>query len=101
MKKQKSGIILNITMTLHYSGAFGLIHSAAAKAGVDAITKVLATEWGPHGIRVNGIAPGRSKARRASSASETLATLTTGKRPSQLCSARKRLIRRKIPPSLY
>ena len=58
MKKQKSGIILNITMTLHYSGAFGLIHSAAAKAGVDAITKVLATEWGPHGIRVNGIAPG-------------------------------------------
>ena len=58
MKKQKAGVIINITMTLHYSGAFGLIHSAAAKAGVDAITKVLATEWGPYGIRVNGIAPG-------------------------------------------
>ena len=34
------------------------MHSSAAKAGVDAITKVLATEWGPHGIRVCGIVPG-------------------------------------------
>ena len=30
----------------------------AAKAGVDSLTRVLACEWGPHGIRVNGIAPG-------------------------------------------
>jgi len=34
------------------------LHSSAAKAGVDAITKVLATEWGPHGIRIAGIVPG-------------------------------------------
>lgn len=57
-KKQKSGVIINITMTLHWNGAWGLVHAAAAKAGVDSITKVLATEWGPHGVRVNGIAPG-------------------------------------------
>lgn len=33
-------------------------HVAAAKAGVDALTKVFATEWGPHNIRVCGIVPG-------------------------------------------
>jgi len=31
---------------------------AASKAGLDAITKVQAVEWGRHGIRVNGLAPG-------------------------------------------
>ena len=34
------------------------IHVSAAKAGVDAITRNLAIEWGKFGIRVNGIAPG-------------------------------------------
>ena len=33
-------------------------HSAAGKAGVDAVTNVLACEWGPHGIRVVGLIPG-------------------------------------------
>ena len=31
---------------------------SAAKAGVDALTRTLAVEWGRYGIRVNGIAPG-------------------------------------------
>jgi len=31
---------------------------AASKMGLDAITKVQAVEWGQHGIRVNGLAPG-------------------------------------------
>lgn len=33
-------------------------HACAAKAGVDMITRTLALEWGPRGIRVNGIVPG-------------------------------------------
>jgi NAD(P)-dependent dehydrogenase (short-subunit alcohol dehydrogenase family) len=33
-------------------------HVCAAKAGVDMLTRTLALEWGPHGIRINSIAPG-------------------------------------------
>lgn len=57
---QKSGnaLILNISATLHYHGTPLQLHASAAKAGVDAITKNLAVEWGRFGIRVCGIAPG-------------------------------------------
>jgi NAD(P)-dependent dehydrogenase (short-subunit alcohol dehydrogenase family) len=34
------------------------VHACAAKAGVDMITKTLAIEWGPVGIRVNFVMPG-------------------------------------------
>ena len=52
------GLILNMSATLHYHGTPLQIHASAAKAGVDAITRNLAVEWGPLGIRVCGIAPG-------------------------------------------
>ena len=52
------GSILNISATLHHGGTPGQLHVAAAKAAVDALTRTLAVEWGPLGIRVNAIAPG-------------------------------------------
>lgn len=52
------GLVLNISATLHYHGTPLQIHASAAKAGVDAVTRTLAVEWGPMGIRVVGIAPG-------------------------------------------
>ena len=58
LQKSKRGLVLNISATLHYHGTPLQIHASAAKAGVDAITKNLAVEWGTFGIRVNGIAPG-------------------------------------------
>ena len=56
--KTHGGIILNISTTLHYLGTVAQLHVSSAKAGVDALTRVLAVEWGQYGIRVNGIAPG-------------------------------------------
>lgn len=56
--KRRGGVMLNISATLHYLGTPAQLHVASAKAGVDALTRVLAVEWGPYGIRVNGIAPG-------------------------------------------
>ena len=56
--KKSKGQILNISATLHYLATPMQIHVSAAKAGVDAITRNLSVEWGRHGIRVNGIAPG-------------------------------------------
>ena len=56
--KQNRGQILDISATLHYLGTPMQLHVSAAKAGVDALTRNLAVEWGRYGIRVNAIAPG-------------------------------------------
>jgi peroxisomal 2,4-dienoyl-CoA reductase len=56
--KAHGGSILNISATLHYGGTPAQLHVASAKAAVDALTRTLAVEWGPLGIRSNAIAPG-------------------------------------------
>ncbi len=56
--KRQGGVVLNISSTLQYLGTAAQLHVSAAKAGVDALSRVLAVEWGQYGIRVNGIAPG-------------------------------------------
>ena len=58
MREQGGGRIVNISMTLHYRGWPQMAHATAAKAGIDALTRTLALEWAPLGIRVNAIAPG-------------------------------------------
>ena len=54
----RTSSILNISATLQYGGTPMQGHAASAKAGVDALTKNLAVEWGSAGVRVNAIAPG-------------------------------------------
>jgi NAD(P)-dependent dehydrogenase (short-subunit alcohol dehydrogenase family) len=49
---------VSIVATYAWTGSAGTVHSAAAKAGVMAMTQTLAVEWARHKIRVNAIAPG-------------------------------------------
>lgn len=57
MVEQRAGNIVNISSVGgHVALRTGVVY-AAAKAGVIQMTKVLAIEWGKHGVRVNGIGP--------------------------------------------
>jgi NAD(P)-dependent dehydrogenase (short-subunit alcohol dehydrogenase family) len=52
------GAMLSVLATYAWTGGPGTVHSAAAKAGLLAMTRTLAVEWAPHRIRVNCICPG-------------------------------------------
>lgn len=54
---QKKGVIVNIIADM-YRGFPGMIHTGAARAGVENMTKTLAQEWSEHNIRINCVAPG-------------------------------------------
>ncbi|MDE0559993.1 SDR family oxidoreductase [Algoriphagus sp. NF] len=56
--KKQAGTFLNIVTTYAWTGSGYVVPSAAAKAGVLAMTKSLAVEWAKYGIRSNAIAPG-------------------------------------------
>lgn len=58
MKEQQSGVILNASSVVGIFGNFGQSNYAAAKWGVNGMTKTWAKELGKYGIRVNAIAPG-------------------------------------------
>ena len=57
MIPQQRGRIVNIIANIA-RGFPGMVHTGAARAGVDNMTKTLAVEWAQHGIAVNAIAPG-------------------------------------------
>jgi NAD(P)-dependent dehydrogenase (short-subunit alcohol dehydrogenase family) len=54
---QKGGVIVNVASVSGFSGRPGLAAYVASKHGVVGLTKSLGVEWGPHGIRVLGLAP--------------------------------------------
>ncbi|CAM3805861.1 2,4-dienoyl-CoA reductase [Aeromicrobium ponti] len=59
IEKGIKGSIINMVATYAWDAGAGVIHSAAAKAGVLSMTRTLAVEWGRrYEIRVNAIAPG-------------------------------------------
>jgi len=54
---QQSGNVVNIIANI-FRGFPGMVHTGAARAGVDNMTKTLAVEWARNNIRINAIAPG-------------------------------------------
>lgn len=52
------GAIVNLTSISYMMGQGGYPAYVSAKAGITGLTRGLAREWGPHGIRVNALAPG-------------------------------------------
>jgi peroxisomal 2,4-dienoyl-CoA reductase len=56
--RDHGGAIVNVTAAIQYTGMARQAHVTAAKAGIDALTRTCAIEWGPHGIRCNVMAPG-------------------------------------------
>ncbi|WP_326674063.1 SDR family oxidoreductase [Streptomyces sp. NBC_01257] len=53
-----AGSIICVGASYAWTGGPGYAHSAAAKAGVKNLVETLAVEWGPYGIRANGLVPG-------------------------------------------
>jgi NAD(P)-dependent dehydrogenase (short-subunit alcohol dehydrogenase family) len=59
MKAQKSGVIVNVSSDIAFSGDAGRSAYAAGKAGILGLTRSLALELAPFGARANAVAPGR------------------------------------------
>ena len=65
MKEQGAGVIVNMGSVNTQLAPEGRAHYSAAKAAVESLTKTLARELGPSGIRVNSICPGLVRTGRA------------------------------------
>lgn len=53
-----AGAIVNVSSLSGFVGMPGRVSYSAAKSGIKGLTRVLAVEWAPQGIRVNAVAPG-------------------------------------------
>jgi NAD(P)-dependent dehydrogenase (short-subunit alcohol dehydrogenase family) len=58
IEEKKKASVISILTTWIWNGGPFTVPSAMSKAGLNIMTKSLATEWGPNGIRLNAIAPG-------------------------------------------
>jgi acetoacetyl-CoA reductase/3-oxoacyl-[acyl-carrier protein] reductase len=58
MRQRGRGVIVFVSSINGLRGKFGLANYAASKAGLVGLTRALARELGPRGIRVNAVAPG-------------------------------------------
>ncbi len=86
--RRKGGAVVNISLSPALSGASGMAHSIAARAGVWGLTKSLALEWARDGIRLHCIGPGvvATEEARAKYGAETMAqsaAQTPMKRPTK------------------
>ena len=61
MLERRSGSVVNVASTAGLAGTPSLAPYGASKAAVISLTKSLALEWGPQGVRVNALCPGWTK----------------------------------------
>src|SRR5207249_2829963 len=61
MTEAGSGSIVNVASELALVATARRVAYIASKAGVTGLTRALAAEWGPHGVRVNAVAPGLTR----------------------------------------
>jgi NAD(P)-dependent dehydrogenase (short-subunit alcohol dehydrogenase family) len=59
VEQGRGGVIVNVTSVHEHVPLSGSAPYTAAKHGLGGLTKVMALELGPHGIRVNAVAPGQ------------------------------------------
>jgi NAD(P)-dependent dehydrogenase (short-subunit alcohol dehydrogenase family) len=58
LERETEGVVLSIATTYAETGSAYVVPSAMSKAGIVAMTRSLAAEWGAAGIRLNAVAPG-------------------------------------------
>lgn len=58
LDREEEGVVLSIATTYAETGSAYVVPSAMSKAGIVAMTRSLAAEWGAEGIRLNAVAPG-------------------------------------------
>jgi NAD(P)-dependent dehydrogenase (short-subunit alcohol dehydrogenase family) len=58
LRRSRAAAVVNLSSMNAQLGVSGRLSYCAAKGAVEAMTRVLAVEWAPYGIRVNAIAPG-------------------------------------------
>ena len=102
-QREHGGNIVNISAPFELKGVALQAHVAAAKAGVDSLTRSCAVEWGPYGIRVNAVAPGSHREHRGRCsafrsrwpipvrAARSASRATAATSPMRRCSSARRL----------
>ena len=58
MIERGGGSVVNVSSIASLRGPLGRVAYAATKGAVDGMTRALAADWAPHGIRVNSVSPG-------------------------------------------
>lgn len=58
MVRRGGGVIVNVTSMVAAKGVPGASVYSSSKAAVESLTRTWAAEFGPHGVRVNSVAPG-------------------------------------------